>query len=466
MNRDNNAKKDTSVFRGRSMQDAINQLKIDLGPDAVIVGTTRGSDREGRYVEITATRPAPSETAAVRSSNPLVSAAYANTAKVTSPVATTAGAIPDGTGPFADRAKWLAEQVAARAGAAITPQTASKPVDQLMALRNGPVPRQTSSPGARTERYVDVQAEGEQPVGTDLASLRASVQLLSDRISTLSGTESTGRQSTTHSRESVMIDRLEKIGVAREYAAQASKRAFVEVPEATCEDGDLLRSLESLIAEDMAEYQEQRQSIADARVVAFIGATGIGKTTSIAKLATQAKLKGESVALITLDTIRLAAVDQLTRFSEVLNVPLTVVSRASDLSKAIDEFREYDRIFIDTAGKSPYNEKQVKSLKDFFAKGWGGEIVLTVSSTARQADLFQNLDAFSQLNPSGICVTKLDETSAIGAVYTAMRRGGLPIVWLTDGQRIPEDIKSFDACDFSTELMGRLRMMSSMSSVA
>ena len=98
MNRDNNANKDTSVFRGRSMQDAINQLKIELGPDAVIVGTTRGSDREGRYVEITATRPVQSETAPVRSSNPLVSAAYANTAKVTSPIATTAGAIPDGTG--------------------------------------------------------------------------------------------------------------------------------------------------------------------------------------------------------------------------------------------------------------------------------------------------------------------------------------------------------------------------------
>jgi flagellar biosynthesis protein FlhF len=462
MTRDNNGNKDTSVFRGRSMQDAINQLKLDLGPNAVIVGTTRGSDRQGRYVEITATRPIEPAQSQSKSSNPLVSAAYANTAKVTSPIATTAGAIPDGTGPFADRAKWLAEQVAARAGAALNPGT-TKPVDELMALRNGPVPRQTTTPTPRVERYVDVQPEGPAPVDIDLASLRASVQLLSERISTMGGS---GHEERGESRVSTMSDRLERIGVAREYAAQASKRAFVEVPEATCEDGDLLRSLESLVAEDMTEYQEQRETIASARIVAFIGATGIGKTTTIAKLATQAKLKGESVALITLDTIRLAAVDQLTRFSAVLNVPLTVVSRASDLVKAIDEFREYDRIFIDTAGKSPYNSKQVKSLHDFFPKGWGGEIVLTVSSTARQADLFQNLDAFSQLNPSGICVTKLDETSAVGAVYTAMRRGGLPIVWLTDGQRIPEDIRAFDACGFSTELMGRLRMMSSMNSVA
>lgn len=462
MTRDNNGTKDTSVFRGRSMQDAINQLKMDLGPDAVIVGTTRGSDRQGRYVEITATRPMSSSPKPPKSSNPLVSAAYANTAKVTSPIATTAGAIPDGTGPFADRAKWLAEQVAARAGTALN-HGSLKPVDELMALRNGPVPRQATTPNARTERYVDVQSEAQPPEGNELASLRASVQLLSEKISTLGGS---GHRNQSESRESTMSDRLERIGVAREYAAQASTRAFVEVPEATCEDGDLLRSLESLVAEDMTEYQSQRETVANTRIVAFIGATGIGKTTTIAKLATQAKLKGETVALITLDTIRLAAVDQLTRFSAVLNVPLTVVSRASDLVKAIDEFREYDRIFIDTAGKSPYNQKQVKSLHDFFPKGWGGEIVLTVSSTARQADLFQNLDAFSQLNPTGVCVTKLDETSAIGAVYTAMRRGGLPIVWLTDGQRIPEDIRAFDACDFSTELMGRLRMMSSMNSVA
>ena len=88
------------------------------------------------------------------------------------------------------------------------------------------------------------------------------------------------------------------------------------MPEATCEDGDLIRSIESLTSEDISEYQSQHDEIANARIVAFVGATGIGKTTTIAKLATQAKLRGESVALITLDTIRLAAVDQLTRFQK------------------------------------------------------------------------------------------------------------------------------------------------------
>ena len=123
-------------------------------------------------------------------------------------------------------------------------------------------------------------------------------------------------------------------------------------------------------------------------------------------------------------------------------------------------------MFIDTPGKSPYVSKQVKSLAAYFPEGWGGEIVLTVSSSSRQADLFQNLDAFGPLKPSGVCVTKLDETCAIGAVYTAIRRSDLPMVWLTDGQRIPEDINRFDACQFSGELLGRLRALRSLSSVA
>ena len=150
----------------------------------------------------------------------------------------------------------------------------------------------------------------------------------------------------------------------------------------------------------------------------------------------------------------------------MLNFPLKVVSRPSELTQAIEDFQGYDRIFVDTAGKSPYKQKQVRSLLDYFPVGWGGELIVTVSCTARQSDLFQNLDAFSILKPSGICVTKLDETASVGAVYTAMRRGGLPGAWTTDGQRIPEDIRIFDACEFSSDLVARLRMMSTASSVA
>ncbi|MGB0648566.1 MAG: hypothetical protein ACPGQS_15380, partial [Bradymonadia bacterium] len=164
MTRDNKGNNDTSVFRGRSMQEAIGQLKLELGPDAVIVGTTRGSDRQGRYVEITATRPEQPSAPTSRSSNPLVSAAYANTAKTTSPLAGV-GAAFDGDGPFAGRAKWLAEQVAARTGINQTP-TASQPVDELMALRDGPIPRTSTPEPSRPARYVDVDPVSSEPVDT------------------------------------------------------------------------------------------------------------------------------------------------------------------------------------------------------------------------------------------------------------------------------------------------------------
>lgn len=463
MNRDTTRDQATSVFRGRSMQDAINQLKTELGPDAVIVGTTRGSDRAGRYVEITATNVPRSQAPTTKRANPLVSAAYQQTARSTLAEVTAPSIRPNQTGPFADRAKWLAEQVAARAGSANVPTASGHPVDELMALRDGPMPRGKEQVSTRQTRYADLDDTPQS--ADDFQSLKATVDALSHKLASLEGGRGVSRRHEMN-REEILTSRLDSIGIAKEYASETSRRAFLEVPEATCEDGDLLRSVEALLAEELAESEEVSARIAQARVLAFIGSTGIGKTTTIAKLATQAKLKGERVALITLDTIRLAAVDQLTRFSEVLNVPLTVVARPSELTEALEKYREYDRVYIDTAGKSPYKDKQVKSLHDFFPQGWGGELILTLSCTSRQADLFQNLDAFSQLKPSGVCMTKLDETNAIGAVYTAMRRGDLPIVWMTDGQRIPEDVAQFDACAFATELLGRLKMMSTLTSVA
>ena len=255
--------------------------------------------------------------ACITSSNPLVSAAYANTAKTTSPLAGV-GAAFDGDGPLAGRAKWLAEQVAARTGM-VTPPTAGQPVDELMALRDGPMPRMSKPDTTRPARYVDVDPVAPVAVDNDIASLRESVQMLSDKLAGLNG-EVFGHCGGSGNHEEIMTERLEGIGLARDYAAKMSQRAFVEVPEATCEDGDLIRSIESLTSEDISEYQSQHDEIANARIVAFVGATGIGKTTTIAKLATQAKLR-KSVALITLDTIRLAAVDQLTRFFRSAECP-------------------------------------------------------------------------------------------------------------------------------------------------
>ena len=146
MNREMTRDQATSVFRGRSMQDAINQLKIELGPDAVIVGTTRGNDRDGRYVEITATNTPRNQTASARRANPLVSAAYQQTARTTSTASTIPSVSTGQTGPFADRAKWLAEQVAARAGSAAVAKPTGHPVDELMALRDGAVPRGEARP--------------------------------------------------------------------------------------------------------------------------------------------------------------------------------------------------------------------------------------------------------------------------------------------------------------------------------
>ena len=462
MNHENTQSEQTHVFRGRSMQEAVAQLKDQLGPDAVIVGTHRGSDRGGRFVEITAaaSQALPPTSPSPRSGNPLASAAYAQTATRTAPAPTSSSSAQSAAGPFADRARWLAEQVAAR-----TQGQGGAPIDELFALRKGALPTRGQSSETPLGGAQPVEAPASQATTLELSQLRASISELSTRLNQLDAGEM--ERSHENSEQQAVVDGLVALGVCRQYAEVHVRRAFLEVPDATREDGDLLRALERIIIEEGVSLIDGTDgNVGNQRVLAFVGSTGIGKTTTIAKLATQNKLKGKKVALITLDTIRLAGVDQLTRFSEVLDVPLKVVTKPSELAAALDSFADYDHVYVDTAGRSPYDRKQIKSLGYFFPEGWGGKVVLTVSCCARQADLFQNLNVFAELRPAALCVTKTDETGAIGAVFSAGRRSALPIAWMTNGQRIPEDISTFDAKSYAGELMIRLRALGQLGAVA
>jgi len=102
-------------------------------------------------------------------------------------------------------------------------------------------------------------------------------------------------------------------------------------------------------------------------------------------------------------------------------------------------------VLIDTTGRSPRDEDQVSALGRYFPAGWGGETVLTVALSTRERDLHHTVEAFARLDYTHLCVTKLDETDAIGGLYTVARRAGRPLAWTTSGQRVPEDLEIADA---------------------
>ena len=167
----------------------------------------------------------------------------------------------------------------------------------------------------------------------------------------------------------------------------------------------------------------------------------MGKTTTLAKVAAhfvlEQNLKG---ALITADTYRISAVEQLKKYAEILGLPVEVVYSAADLKKAIARHRSKDFILVDTAGRSQYNEFQMDELKDLLTAHSRMEKHLVVSATTKEADVAEIMKRFSVCKPDRIIFTKTDETRTIGMVLNLLAGSELPLSFLSNGQSVPDDI--------------------------
>ena len=179
-----------------------------------------------------------------------------------------------------------------------------------------------------------------------------------------------------------------------------------------------------------------------AHIVALIGPTGVGKTTTLAKLAANLKLKERHrVGLITLDTYRIAAVDQLRRYAEIIGSPLKVVSGADDLREAVRSMNECDFILIDTAGRSPNDTLKLNELRGLLAAVEPDEVHLVVSATASEACLELAISRFGDVRTDKIIFTKLDEAPSVGALLNVVRKVNKSVSYLTTGQDVPDDIE-------------------------
>ncbi len=175
------------------------------------------------------------------------------------------------------------------------------------------------------------------------------------------------------------------------------------------------------------------------RTLAVVGPTGVGKTTTLAKLAARARARGERVAIVTLDTYRVAAVEQLRAFADLLDVPFTVAFTASDLRRAVHEHSGFDRIYVDTTGKSPRDESAVPHLRGHLRAGECATLLcLAAGTNRRDCDLV--LDTFEPLDVRAVTLTKWDETLVPGAALSAVVERGLPLSHLCIGQEVPADI--------------------------
>jgi flagellar biosynthesis protein FlhF len=177
------------------------------------------------------------------------------------------------------------------------------------------------------------------------------------------------------------------------------------------------------------------------KFVNVIGPTGVGKTTTLAKMAAEAVLeKRKKIAFITTDTYRIAAIEQLKTYAQLLNVPLEVVYKLADFQKAIDKFSDYDLIFVDTAGRNFREEKYVKDLEKIIDFKNDMETFLVLSMTAKEKDLKEIISKFSNLPIEKFIFSKMDETSSYGTMYNIIRSQQKGAAYITAGQSVPEDI--------------------------
>ena len=196
------------------------------------------------------------------------------------------------------------------------------------------------------------------------------------------------------------------------------------------------------------------------KLVFFMGPTGVGKTTTIAKLASYFKLEKKlKVALITCDTYRIAAVEQLRTYANILDVPLQVVYTIEEFNSAVKGYKDYDLIFVDTAGRSHKNNEQCNEILHFvndcqIDENVEKETFLVLSAATKYKDLLNINQVFGSLKNYSIIFTKLDETTCLGNILNMKLHTGLQLSYVTSGQAVPDDISIIDAQKIARNLLG------------
>jgi len=191
-------------------------------------------------------------------------------------------------------------------------------------------------------------------------------------------------------------------------------------------------------------------------IVFLVGPTGVGKTTTIAKLAANLTFaEGKNVALITLDTYRVSAAEQLRTFAEIIGIPISVVFTPEDLLLAVEQYRQKDIIFVDTAGRSPYNAEQMQELQEFTNAARPDETILVLSVTTDSNDLINIYKRFQNIGVDKIIFTKLDETCNYGPILNALHEIKKPLAYFTTGQNVPDDIEIPDSLRLAQMLLRR-----------
>jgi flagellar biosynthesis protein FlhF len=310
--------------------------------------------------------------------------------------------------------------------------------------RHGEPAPPLSQPADVNPRALPVEAlEFRQRLAERVQAMPAAAEVsLEDVGERFVGVAATGQNSALFELLAELIDAEVPEATARELTEQLRSRGFAP----TLDRAALRHELLHLLARDVSTTGPIPIVVGQCRVVALVGPTGVGKTTTIAKLAANFRLRDRfRVGLITVDTFRIAAVDQLRTYAEIMDLPMEVVSTPREMRAAVSRLADCDVVLIDTAGRSPHDAVQLQQLKTLLSEAGASDIQLVVSAVASLGHLRQVVANFTPLGATSLIITKLDEATGLGNLLPTLQAARLPVSYLTCGQSVPEDIVVADA---------------------
>lgn len=440
------------TYRARTMGDALAEVKKDLGKDAVIlhtrtlkVGGWMGLGAKS-LVEVTASDGA-GEVRTRRSGNIAALKAYGGT-----PALKARTAAPDAGAQIA--AVRNEDSVAFAVPNVPVPPA----VERMPVMRTGvPMPfTPGGGVGAGGVPSLPSQVEGKAntQLNDELAALRKMVgQVLQCSRQTamrVSGEAGGGGFSTGAMPDALFhhYARLLESELASDLADEVVTRVQRELSAAQLGDdaavqNAVVRFLASMIPADGDSTKPTASTDGRPLTLALIGPTGVGKTTTVAKLAATYKLRqGKRVGLVTSDTYRIAAVDQLRTYAEIIGLPLKVAMSPTDMASCCESLSDCDIILIDTAGRSPRDSGRLDELKQFLAAARPHQTHLVLSSVSSEAVLLEAAKRFLPVSPDRMIFTKLDEAVNLGVLITVARRVSLRLSYVTTGQEVPDHIEA------------------------
>jgi len=285
------------------------------------------------------------------------------------------------------------------------------------------------------------------PVGNELAELKSMVEQL--RV------KSAGVKHPVPQALFGLFTDLLDADVAEEPARQLLEHIRDQfAPDQSSDMAVIRQQMVRLVQERIAVAGPIQVAAGKRRVVALVGPTGVGKTTTIAKLAAHFRLREKrKVGLMTVDTYRIAAVDQLRTYADIIDLPMEVVATPRDVRPALERLRQQELVLIDTAGRSSHDAVRIQELKAVLAELEPDEVHLVLSSVAGGNQLRRTADQFAEVGVTSLLLTKLDEANTLGNLLSLLGNACPPLSYLTDGQNVPDDIETADAGNLARRIL-------------